>query len=238
MRASEIQVQQNASPEIGYKQPPPQTKGIPRQIADETGLSVDTVRRALNPVTNIKHVQAAESEAEAVIREANAIVSAWNRARQAARELALEQIDAPVFDNTRTAHCAPRILIASGCDAGLALAEREVLGLAFAGIIPHPDVHDLHQNPCDIRRRKRLHQGEKPVRRSAVLWLDHVFHYAGHSRTEGRPCHIPLLSGHGFAVRQHDPHKVRKGPGPGLDARGPESFINGTCRLEERRVCG
>ena len=45
----EIQVPQNAAPEIGYKQPPQQSKGIPRQIAEETGLSVDTVRRALNP---------------------------------------------------------------------------------------------------------------------------------------------------------------------------------------------
>ncbi|WP_066553712.1 hypothetical protein [Croceicoccus bisphenolivorans] len=46
---AKIQVTQNAAPEIGYKQPPPQKKGIPRQIAEETGLSVDTVRRALNP---------------------------------------------------------------------------------------------------------------------------------------------------------------------------------------------
>lgn len=30
--------------------------------------------------------------------EANAIVAAWNRARQAARELALSQIDAPLMD--------------------------------------------------------------------------------------------------------------------------------------------
>lgn len=35
--------------------------------------------------------------------EADLIVSAWNRARQEARELALEQIDAPVFDRTRAA---------------------------------------------------------------------------------------------------------------------------------------
>lgn len=78
---------------------PGQPKGIPRQIAEETGLSVDTVRRALNPKpVPIKSVVEAESEEEAIIREANAIVSAWNRARQAARELALEQIDAPVMD--------------------------------------------------------------------------------------------------------------------------------------------
>ena len=101
---SAIQVTQNAAPEIGYRKPPPQTKGTARVIAEETGLSVDTVRRALNPrPIDIKPVQPAESEAEAIIREANAIVSAWNRARQEARELALEQIDGPVFDRTRAA---------------------------------------------------------------------------------------------------------------------------------------
>src|SRR3546814_16325310 len=47
--AVEIQVPQTAAPEIGYRQPPPQTKGIPRQIAEATGLSVDTVRRARTP---------------------------------------------------------------------------------------------------------------------------------------------------------------------------------------------
>lgn len=40
---------QTAAPEIGYKKPPPAKKGIARQIADATGLSDDTVRRALNP---------------------------------------------------------------------------------------------------------------------------------------------------------------------------------------------
>lgn len=68
-------------------------------IARETGLSKRTVERALNPKpVLIKSVVEAESEEEAIIREANAIVSAWNRARKAAREIALEQIDAPVMD--------------------------------------------------------------------------------------------------------------------------------------------
>lgn len=90
----------------GRRKGPQHDKGIPRQIAEETGLSVDTVRRALNPrPIDIKSVLPAESEAEAIIREANAIVSAWNRARQEARELALEQIDAPVFDRSRARQC-------------------------------------------------------------------------------------------------------------------------------------
>lgn len=78
--------------------------GIPSQIAKETGLSVDTVRRALNPTPIlIKSALEPEMEEEAIIRECNAIVSAWNRARQAARDMALEQIDGPVFDRTRAA---------------------------------------------------------------------------------------------------------------------------------------
>lgn len=46
-------VPQNAAPmglrADGRKKGPQHDKGIPRQIAEETGLSVDTVRRALNP---------------------------------------------------------------------------------------------------------------------------------------------------------------------------------------------
>lgn len=78
----ENQVTQNAAPEIGYMKPPPQTKGVARLVAEETGLSVDTVRRALNPkpkVVDIKSAIEPESDHDAIIREANAIVSAWNR---------------------------------------------------------------------------------------------------------------------------------------------------------------
>lgn len=79
-------------------------KSITTQVAEATGLSDDTVRRALKPkVVDIKSALEPESDHDAIIREANAIVSAWNRARQEARELALEQIDAPVFDRSRCA---------------------------------------------------------------------------------------------------------------------------------------
>ena len=74
------------------------------KIAQETGLSYATVHRALNPQPPmVKAAVEPESEHDAIIREANAIVSAWNRARQEARDLALEQIDEPVFDRTRSA---------------------------------------------------------------------------------------------------------------------------------------
>lgn len=80
-------------------------QGIPRQIAEETGLSVDTVRRALNPKPAAEVIPiAARSEHDAVLAQANAIVSAWNRACPEARAIAMEQIDGPVFDNTRSAN--------------------------------------------------------------------------------------------------------------------------------------
>lgn len=46
---AKIQATQVARPEIGYKKPPSQTRGVASKIAAETGLSADTVRRALNP---------------------------------------------------------------------------------------------------------------------------------------------------------------------------------------------
>jgi ParB-like chromosome segregation protein Spo0J len=82
-RAAEIPVVQNEPVEIGYGKPPARPKGLARQIAEETGLSKSTVQRALNPQPPmIKAAVEPESEHDAIIREANAIVSAWNRARQ------------------------------------------------------------------------------------------------------------------------------------------------------------
>lgn len=52
-------------------------KSTAREIADATGLSDDTVRRALNPKPReIVSVKEAETDEEAIIREANAIVAA------------------------------------------------------------------------------------------------------------------------------------------------------------------
>lgn len=49
LKEEKIPEPQNAALEIGYGKPPPRPKSIARKIADETGLSDDTVRRALNP---------------------------------------------------------------------------------------------------------------------------------------------------------------------------------------------
>lgn len=108
-RYAELLVRKKSEPVISG-QTVHKSVGRPKEtaaiIAEETGLSQRTVRRALNPtpkVVDIKSALEPESDHDAIIREANAIVSAWNRARQEARELALEQIDSPVFDRSRCA---------------------------------------------------------------------------------------------------------------------------------------
>src|SRR3546814_2841108 len=53
--AVEIQVPQTAAPEIGYRQPPPQTKGIPRQIAEETGLRSEEHTSELQSLMRISY---------------------------------------------------------------------------------------------------------------------------------------------------------------------------------------
>ena len=66
-------------------------KSVARIVAENTGLSLNTVKRATGQiaatkpkVVDIKSALEPESDHDAIIREANAIVSAWNRARQEA----------------------------------------------------------------------------------------------------------------------------------------------------------
>ncbi|WP_293778964.1 hypothetical protein [Sphingosinicella sp.] len=86
IRAKEVLLQNEPKPISSPEGGRPKTS-IAQQIAEETGLSKSTVQRALNPKppVQIKSVIEPESEQEAIIREANAIVAAWNRARQAIR---------------------------------------------------------------------------------------------------------------------------------------------------------
>lgn len=95
------QPQQNAAPVLsdGRRKGPQHEKAIPRQIAEETGLSVDTVRRALKPQPEVIPMSA-RSEHDVILAQANAIIAAWNRACPEAREIALDTIDGPVFDKT------------------------------------------------------------------------------------------------------------------------------------------
>jgi hypothetical protein len=60
--------------------------GIPRQIAEETGLSVDTVRRALNPKP-APEPKNPLSDHDVVTVQFNSLVAAWNRAGREARAM-------------------------------------------------------------------------------------------------------------------------------------------------------
>jgi hypothetical protein len=99
----DLKVQQSAA--LSEK-PAPVTgrgnKGIPRQIAEETGLSVDTVRRALNPKPAPEPKNPLPDH-DVVTVQFNSLVAAWNRAGREARDMFMDHIDAPVFDNTRAA---------------------------------------------------------------------------------------------------------------------------------------
>lgn len=86
---AKIQVAQTATPEIGYKRPPPQQKGVARQIAEATGLSKDTVRRALNPPKPLPLPVHEEDVTELQFR---ALMSAWNRAGGGARDRFLTEV--------------------------------------------------------------------------------------------------------------------------------------------------
>ncbi|KQM58773.1 MULTISPECIES: ParB/RepB/Spo0J family partition protein [unclassified Sphingomonas] len=100
-----IQPRQNDAPEIGYGKPPPQVRGVASQVADDTGLSVRTVQRALNPKPVAEVVPlAARSQDDVILMQANAIVAAWNRASPEARAIAMDQMEGgPVFDRARSA---------------------------------------------------------------------------------------------------------------------------------------
>lgn len=76
--------------------------GIPRQIAEQTGLSVDTVRRALNPKP-APEPKAPLPDHDVFTVQFNALMAAWNRAGPDVREAFLTEIDTPVFDQTRAA---------------------------------------------------------------------------------------------------------------------------------------
>lgn len=96
------QVTQNAAPVIRHDKPQQNAavykskggrgnKGIPRQIAEETGLSVDTVRRALNPKPSPSPpepvaARAPISDEGTVEKQVDAVMAAWNRACPEARE--------------------------------------------------------------------------------------------------------------------------------------------------------
>lgn len=89
-------VPQNAAPVSilpdGRRKGPQHEKAIPRQIAEETGLSVDTVRRALNPKP-APEPKAPLADHDVVTVQFNALMAAWNRACSDARSMFIDNID-------------------------------------------------------------------------------------------------------------------------------------------------
>lgn len=87
LEARKVIPQQNAA--VLPPRGPGQPKGTARQIADETGLSVDTVRRALNP----PEPKAPLADYDVVTVQFNALMAAWNRAGSEARSRFVDSID-------------------------------------------------------------------------------------------------------------------------------------------------
>jgi hypothetical protein len=102
-----LETQREVSRQNGAKpKSPPQggrPQGVASQVAQDTGLSVRTVQRALNPKPQAEIIPiSARSEEDVVLAQANAIVAAWNRACPEARQIAMDQMDTPTFDRTRS----------------------------------------------------------------------------------------------------------------------------------------
>ena len=103
IRSVEVSPQNAAQPKSGPQGGRP--KSIARIIADETGLSDDTIRRALKPsVPTVPNVPDAPADPlSAYYKWLGEINRVWGRAPAEWREMWLEQIDTPVFDRTRAA---------------------------------------------------------------------------------------------------------------------------------------
>lgn len=99
--SSAAKVQQSAA-----LSPKPKTgrgnKGTARKVAEETGLSVDTVRRALNhqQTKSVPPPAAPHNPMEAYNKWASDMNRIWSRAPQEWRDRWLADIDAPVFDRS------------------------------------------------------------------------------------------------------------------------------------------
>lgn len=100
LEAEKIQVRQPVVPEIGYKKPPKQVKGIAAQIADQTGLSKRTVERVLADPKPVSPPSAfPQDDHERSVKWRRAFERVWNDAPDLAdKEWAKEWIDRPIMD--------------------------------------------------------------------------------------------------------------------------------------------
>lgn len=72
--------------------------GIARQIADATGLSDDTVRRALNPAPRVQRAEPPKEVFDVHEQTRRRMMSAWNGATDDDRQWFRDWIDTPVMD--------------------------------------------------------------------------------------------------------------------------------------------
>lgn len=104
VEAERKQVRQNDAPE--FRKPPQQVKGVARRVAEETGMSVRTVQRALNPRPAQRRVIEVPDQLDhddMIQLQVRTLMAAWNKACPEARDVFLEEIDRPVFDSARAA---------------------------------------------------------------------------------------------------------------------------------------
>lgn len=104
LKQREIPSAQDAPVEIGYGRPPPRPKGIASKIADDTGLSKDTVKRALTDTPERKAMRAEQQRA----RDADIRDQRTDAERQVASLLA-DHIPAEHWDGLKAS------LHAAGC---------------------------------------------------------------------------------------------------------------------------
>lgn len=79
-------------------------KSVARIVADETGVSLNTVKRATGQIARpAPEPKAALPDHDVFTVQFNALMAAWNRAGPDVREAFIAEIDGPVFDNTRAA---------------------------------------------------------------------------------------------------------------------------------------
>lgn len=89
------------------QQLPPRPVGRPKsvttEVAEATGLSRQTIQRAMNPPPKLSVVNPAPAPIDvfdAIEKQVAALMNAWNRAGPEARGKFLESVDSPGFDRT------------------------------------------------------------------------------------------------------------------------------------------
>lgn len=105
LEVKDRQPRQDVAPVLadGRRKGPQHEKGTAAKVAEETGLSVRTVQRVLAPPKPVPPAREPHNDYEAVQKQVDSLMRAWNAAGPEAREQFLERVDRPVFDRTAAA---------------------------------------------------------------------------------------------------------------------------------------